>query len=54
LLRFNGEGIGLKELEIKLPNCTFPVAIVTLKNRTLSPPVELFLENLRIYVRSLT
>src|SRR5262249_62202521 len=54
MLRLNSEGIGLKELAIKLPNSTFPVAIVTLKNRTLSPPVELFLENLRTHVRSLT
>ena len=41
-----------KELPIKLPTPGLPVAIVTLKNRTLSPAVELFLERLRTYVKS--
>jgi DNA-binding transcriptional LysR family regulator len=53
LLRLNAEGIGLKELPIKLPTRNFPVAVVTLKNRTLSPAVELFLECLRTYAKSL-
>jgi DNA-binding transcriptional LysR family regulator len=53
LLRLNVEGIGLKQLPIDLPTARFPVAVVTLKNRTLSPAVELFLERLRTYVKSL-
>lgn len=53
LLRLNAEGIGLKQLPIDLPTARFPVAVVTLKNRTLSPAVELFLERLRTYVKSL-
>jgi DNA-binding transcriptional LysR family regulator len=52
LLRLNADGVGLKELPVKLPAHSFPVAIVTLKNRTLSPVVELFLERLRTFVRS--
>jgi DNA-binding transcriptional LysR family regulator len=51
LLRLNAEGIGLKQLPIDLPTARFPVAAVTLKNRTLSPAVELFLECLRTYVK---
>jgi DNA-binding transcriptional LysR family regulator len=47
LLRLSADGIRLKALPVKLPICSFPVAIVTLKNRTLSPVVELFLERLR-------
>jgi DNA-binding transcriptional LysR family regulator len=47
MLRLNPECIGLKQLPIKLAKSSFPVAIVTLKNRTLSPPVEPFLDSLR-------
>jgi len=54
MLRLNPECRGLKQLPIKLGRRNFPVAIVTLKDRTLSPPVELFLGSLRTYVKSLT
>jgi DNA-binding transcriptional LysR family regulator len=53
LLRLNPECSGLKQLPIKLQGPNFPVAIVTLKDRTLTPAVELFLERLRTYVKSL-
>jgi len=52
ILRVNPECSGLRELPIRLPNPLFPVAVVTLKGRTLAPPVELFLECLRAYVKS--
>jgi DNA-binding transcriptional LysR family regulator len=39
-------------LPIKLAPHTFPVAIVTLKNRMLTPVVQLFLERLRAYAQS--
>jgi DNA-binding transcriptional LysR family regulator len=52
LLRLNADGIRLKALPVKLPIRSFPVAIVTLKNRTLSPVVQLFLECLRKSVRA--
>jgi hypothetical protein len=48
------ECVGLKALPIELPGSNLPVAIVTLKDRTLTPAVELFLERLRTHVRSLT
>src|SRR5438094_429170 len=54
MLRLNPECSGLKQLPIKLAGPNFPVAIVTLKDRTLSPPVELFIESLRTYVKSLS
>ena len=54
MLRLNPECRGLKQLPIKLGRRNFPVAIVTLKDRTLSPPVELFLGSLRTHVKSLT
>ena len=38
---------GLKALPIVLPPHHYPIAIVTVKNRTLSPVVELFIERLR-------
>jgi DNA-binding transcriptional LysR family regulator len=53
MLRVNLECGGLRELPIRLPNAPFPVAIVTLKGRTLTPAVELFLEHLRTYIKSL-
>ena len=52
LLRLNAEGISLKELPVKLPVRSFPVGVVTVKNRTLSPVVELFLERVRKFVNS--
>jgi DNA-binding transcriptional LysR family regulator len=43
----------LKRLPVTLPASDLPVAVVTLKNRTLSPTVELFLECAREVTRSL-
>jgi DNA-binding transcriptional LysR family regulator len=42
--RTNARQFGLKALPIKLPFHAWPVAIVLLKNRTLSPIVERFLD----------
>jgi DNA-binding transcriptional LysR family regulator len=53
MLRLNPESKDLKQLPIRLPNANFPVAIVTLKGRTLPAAVKLFLERLRVHVRSL-
>jgi hypothetical protein len=43
----------LKGLPVDLPAQPWPVAIVTLKNRTLSPVVQLFIDHLRTYTASL-
>jgi DNA-binding transcriptional LysR family regulator len=53
MLKLNPECRGLRELSIKLPNPGFPVIIVTLKGRTITPPVDLFLDGLRHHVRAL-
>jgi DNA-binding transcriptional LysR family regulator len=47
VLQSNAALFGLKALPIKLPVRAFPVAVVTLKNRTLSPVAVLFIEALR-------
>ena len=52
MLRLNPEFRSLKPLPIKLPDPGFPVAIVTLKDRTLTPAVELFLDALRKHIKS--
>jgi DNA-binding transcriptional LysR family regulator len=52
LLQVSAGGVGLKALPVRLAPQPFPVAIVTVKNRTLTPVVELFLERLRAFVRS--
>jgi DNA-binding transcriptional LysR family regulator len=44
---------GLKSLPVDVPVRPFPVAILTLKNRTLSPVVECFIECARAVARPL-
>jgi DNA-binding transcriptional LysR family regulator len=52
-LRLNGERLGIKALPIDLPRWPWPLAIVMLKNRTLSSPVNLFIEHVRAFAASL-
>jgi DNA-binding transcriptional LysR family regulator len=47
VLRFNAPRFGLKVLPVDLPARPWPVAMVTLKNRTLSPVVEEFMKDIR-------
>ncbi len=54
VLHLYGSRFALKALPIDLPVRPWPVAIVTLKNRTLSPIVDLFTKHLRDYTRSMT
>ena len=51
VLRFGPAGNSLKELPLDLPLPEWPALIVTLKNRTLRPPVERFLACLRDVAR---
>jgi DNA-binding transcriptional LysR family regulator len=46
-LRFSGKQLGLKPLPVALQVPPRPVGVVTLKNRTLSPLVALFIEHAR-------
>lgn len=52
MLRLDADGVGLKALPVKLPLRSFPVVVLTLKNRTLSGEVELFLKHLRTFASS--
>lgn len=51
VLRYNADRIALKILPVALPPRPWPVAVVTLKGRTLSPVVQLFIEHLRAFTR---
>ncbi len=53
VLSLNRDHYALKVLPINLPNPPWPVVIVTLKNRTLSPVVERFIECAREVAKSL-
>jgi DNA-binding transcriptional LysR family regulator len=52
-LRLYAERYGLKELPVNLPVRPWPVVIMTLKNRTLSPVVERLIECAREVVKEL-
>ena len=41
------------QLPVDFPSRPWPVAVVTLKNRTASPVVELFIDHLRAYTKTL-
>ncbi len=47
ILRFPAKRSELKVLPVELPTAPFPVGIVTLKNRTLSPVAQLFIQHAR-------
>lgn len=52
MLRLSARHLSLKVLPVELPNSRRPVAIVTLKNRALSPAAQLFIEHTRALARS--
>jgi DNA-binding transcriptional LysR family regulator len=52
MLRFNTSHIPLKILPVELPVFPWPVAIVTLKNRTLSAVAQRFVDHLRAFTSS--
>ena len=54
ILRLYGSRFSLKVLPVNLPVRPWPVTIVTLKNRTLSPVVERFIECAREVAKSFT
>jgi DNA-binding transcriptional LysR family regulator len=53
VLRYTAKQWSLKALPIDLRTKPWPIAILTLKNRTLSPVVQLFIENLRAVAKSM-
>ena len=52
VLTFYADRFSLKTLPVALSKRAWPVAILTLKKRTLNPVVELFLTHLRNFIRS--
>src|SRR5882672_1332830 len=52
IFHLSEQRFGLSALPVQLPYRRWPIAIVTLKHRTLSPVVALFLERLRTYVKA--
>ena len=52
-LRLTRPRLEIKALPIDLPDWPWPLAIVMLKNRTLSSPVNLFVEHVRAFMASL-
>lgn len=54
LTLLDGKRLGLKVLPVDLPVWPWPVAIVMLKNRTVSPAVERFIEGVRTFTASLS
>jgi DNA-binding transcriptional LysR family regulator len=53
VLRFSGEHMSFKVLPVQLPDWRLPVAIITLKNRALSPVAKTFIECARDVVKPL-
>jgi DNA-binding transcriptional LysR family regulator len=51
VFQLNAGRFGLKALPVQIAPRPWPIAIVMLKNRTLSPVVEMFLEQLRKHTR---
>jgi DNA-binding transcriptional LysR family regulator len=52
-LHFDADRYSLTILPVDLPIRPWPVAVVTLKNRTLSPVAERFIEHVRAFARSM-
>jgi DNA-binding transcriptional LysR family regulator len=53
MLRLNANQSLLKVLPVELPVRPWPVAVVTLKNRTLSPLVQLFVDQIRAFTSAM-
>jgi DNA-binding transcriptional LysR family regulator len=54
VLRYNAKQWSLKILPINLPIRPWPIAILTLKNRTLGPVVHVFIEHLRAAAKAIS
>jgi DNA-binding transcriptional LysR family regulator len=52
--RFSAGRVGLKILPTKIPAARYPIAILTLKNRTPGPLAKLFIEHARAAAKSLS
>jgi DNA-binding transcriptional LysR family regulator len=53
VLRLPGGSVPLKALPVALPNAPMPIGLITVKNRTLTPVAQLFIDRVRARVKSL-
>jgi hypothetical protein len=53
MLGIRGRHAPLKALPVALNNAPTPVGIITLKNRTLTPPAQLMIEHIRTLAKGL-
>jgi len=53
ILRFKADELSLKILPVELPFRPWPFATVTLRNRTLNPAVARFIDDVRVFTRSM-
>lgn len=53
MLRVPGRTPALKALPVALPNKKMPIGVITLKNRTLSPLAQLFIDTIRVLAKTL-
>ena len=53
MLKVAWQDLRLKALLVALPNSPMPIGVITLKNRTLTPLAELFIENVRALAKRL-
>ena len=53
MLRVPGRYPPLRALPVTLPNPPMPIGIITLKNRTLTPPAQLYVDNVRAIAKPL-
>jgi DNA-binding transcriptional LysR family regulator len=54
MLRVRGQRLRLKALPVALPNAPMPIGLITVRNRTLTPTAQLFIDNIRARVKTLT
>jgi DNA-binding transcriptional LysR family regulator len=53
MLRLPSPNLALKALPVALPNARMPIGIITLKNRTLTPLAQLFIDTVRAFAKPL-
>jgi DNA-binding transcriptional LysR family regulator len=53
MLKVVWRNLALKALPVALPNSPMPIGLITLKNRTLTPLAQLFIENVRALAKPL-
>jgi DNA-binding transcriptional LysR family regulator len=51
VLRLNADRFGLKELPVELPARPWPIVLITLKNRSLSPVAQNFIDHVHAFLK---